>query len=206
MYNDIKINQVKRFCGIKMNTMNRSRIYFVLLLGFIFLMANGCKKILDTIPSPETGFVTDVDNNVYKTVKIGSHWWMAENLKVTKYRDGNYIPNVTDSTEWANKKSGAYCVYDPSNTNNKPPGLLYNWYVVTDSNNIAPAGWHIASDQEWKDLEIFLGMSQSDANKTNWRGTHEGEKLKVASPQGWTLYGNVWSTNKTSALKHLYKR
>ena len=124
--------------------------------------------------------LTDIDGNVYKTVKIGNQRWMAENLKVTHYRDGTAaIPNVTDGTAWGLLATGAYCIYN-NNAGNEVDtyGTLYNWYAVTDSRNIAPEGWHVPTDEEWKGLEIFLGMSQSEADDAaNHRGTNEGSKL-----------------------------
>lgn len=121
--------------------------------------------------------VTDIDGNVYKTVKIGNQWWMAENLKVTRYRNGDPIPNVTDYSQWMNLTTGAQCAYGNKPANADIYGLLYNWYAVSDSRNIAPAGWHVPTDEEWKQLEMALGMSRSQADGTGRRGTNEGSKL-----------------------------
>lgn len=124
------------------------------------------------------GPVTDIDGNVYETVQIGNQVWMAENLKVMHYRNGDVIQNVTDGTQWSNLASGAYCSYDNDDSNISTYGLLYNWYAVDDSRSLAPAGWHIPSDEEWKELEMYLGMSQSEADDRGLRGTNEGGKLK----------------------------
>jgi uncharacterized protein (TIGR02145 family) len=121
--------------------------------------------------------VTDIDGNVYKTVTIGDQVWMAENLKVTHYRNGDPILNVTSESEWETLTSGAYCHYDNDIENVATYGRLYNWYAVDDSRNIAPSGWHVPTDAEWKQLEMALGMSQSEADDTGWRGTNEGSKL-----------------------------
>ena len=125
------------------------------------------------------GTVTDIDGNVYQTLVIGDQEWMAENLKVTHYRNGDIIPNVTGSMAWAfpNLWTGAYCVYDNDPLHADTYGNLYNWYAVDDSRNIAPVGWHLPTDEEWMELEIYLGMSVSDANSTGYRGTNEGSKL-----------------------------
>lgn len=122
-------------------------------------------------------WIIDIGGNVYQTVKIGDQWWMAENLKVTHYRNGDAIPNVTDGTEWTNLTTGAYCEYDNNSENVETYGRLYNWYAVNDSRNIAPEGWHVPSDEEWKQLEMYLGMSQSEADNTGWRGTDQGSQL-----------------------------
>lgn len=138
---------------------------------------------------PETGTVTDIDGNVYQTIKIGDQWWMAENLKVTHYRNGDPIPNVTGSVQWAGLTTGAYCEYNNNANNVATYGRLYNWYAVNDGRNIAPEGWHVPSDAEWKQLEMYLGMNQVQANATGWRGTNEGGKLKEAGTEHW------WSPN-----------
>jgi uncharacterized protein (TIGR02145 family) len=125
-----------------------------------------------------SGTVTDIDGNVYTTVTIGTQVWMAENLKVTKYRDGTAIPNVTDGSAWAALTTGAYCIYNNNASNEVDTyGALYNWYAAVDVHNIAPTGWHVPTDAEWKELEKALGMSQAEADGTGYRGTNEGSKL-----------------------------
>lgn len=168
-----------------------------LILLTTYLLINGCKKEeQQTSVQKETGTVTDVDGNVYTTIKIGNQWWMAEDLKVTKYRNGNPIAKIqNDKDAWSIDSTGAYC--DNVDNAQKVIGKFYNAYAVANSNTIAPAGWHIPSDEEWKELEKNLGMSQADADKINWRGSREAEKLKIESPEGWTRYGDVWSTNET---------
>ena len=121
--------------------------------------------------------VTDFDGNVYQTVQIGDQLWMAENLKVTHYRNGDPIPNVTSNSTWAGLSSGAYCYYNNDQNNANTYGALYKWFAVDDSRNIAPEGWHVPTDEEIKELEMALGMSQSEADDTGYRGTNEGSKL-----------------------------
>lgn len=174
----------------------------LILFGILFVFF-ACKKNTDTAPATETGSVTDIDNNVYRTVKIGSQWWMAEDLKTRRYRDGSYLlMSQSDSAAWSSDTTGAYC--DVKDNNQVIIGKLYNWYAVNNSKGLAPAGWHVATDADWKELEKHLGMSQSDADKTSWRGDHEGDKLKVASPAEWVQYGTIWSTNESGfgALPH----
>jgi len=171
-----------------------SNIISINFLVLIFLLVfNACKKDSETVKALETGTVTDIDNNVYKTVKIGNQWWMAENLNVKKYSDGYSIPKG-DQSNWSNDVSGLYSKISETDST---PGLLYNWYTINNSHIIAPAGWHIPTDDEWKALEKYLGMSQSNVDKTSWRGTNEGDKLKVQAPKGWSEYENVWGTNES---------
>jgi uncharacterized protein (TIGR02145 family) len=126
----------------------------------------------------EVGSVTDIDGNIYRTVIIGEQEWMAENLKVTHYRDDTEIPNITDNAAWAALTTEAYTIYNNNSANEVDTyGALYNWYAVNDSRNIAPEGWHTPTDDEWKELEMYLGMSQADADIEGWRGTHESSKL-----------------------------
>jgi uncharacterized protein (TIGR02145 family) len=106
--------------------------------------------------------VTDYDGNVYQIVLIGGQCWMMENLKVTHYRNGDPIPHVPNIGEWYGLSSGAYCDYNNDPGNVETYGRLYNWYAVDDSRNIAPEGWHVPTDDEWKQLEMYLGMSQAE--------------------------------------------
>jgi uncharacterized protein (TIGR02145 family) len=118
-----------------------------------------------------TGTVTDIDGNVYKTIKIGNQWWMAENLKVTHYRNSDPITHVEDDTEWADLITGAWCVYDNQDSYKNIYGLLYNWYVVDDSRNIAPEGWHVPTDEEWQELVNHLDGSSVAGGKLKETGT-----------------------------------
>ena len=129
--------------------------------------------------------VTDIDGNTYQTIQIGDQCWMAENLKVTHYRNGDPIPCITSNSDWGSLTTGAYCNYDNNASNVAIYGRLYNWYAVNDNRNIAPEGWHLPSDAEWKQLEMYLGMSQTEADKTDWRGTNEGGKLKENGTLHW---------------------
>jgi uncharacterized protein (TIGR02145 family) len=143
--------------------------------------------------------VTDIDGNVYQTVTIGTQVWMAENLKVIHYRNGDPIPNVVDGSTWAGLTTGAYCEYNNDPVNVASYGRLYNWYAVDnwyadDSRNIAPAGWHVPSDDEWQTLVDYLGGSSvaggklKEADTTHWlepntRATNESGF--TALPGGW---------------------
>ena len=120
--------------------------------------------------------VTDIDGNVYKTVKIGNQIWMAENLKTTRYNDGTQIPNVTNSYEWSKLTTGAYCYYDNNYSNNAIYGKLYNWYAV-GTGKLVPKGWHVPTDAEWETLITYLGGEDI-----------AGRKMK--STKGWETSGD----------------
>ena len=111
--------------------------------------------------------VTDIDGNVYKTVKIGNQEWMAENLNVEHYRNGDVIPTENEIEEEIDVKkdvkkngystSGRWSYYENDSENGKTYGKLYNWDAVNDPRGLAPEGWHIPTDAEWKELEDSLG-------------------------------------------------
>ncbi len=132
--------------------------------------------------------VTDIDGNTYRTVEIGNQVWMAENLKVEHYQNGDPIANLSESIadgyDWTNATYGAYCNYKKDSQYIGTYGYLYNWYAVNDSRGLAPEGWHVPSDEEWKQLEIYLGMNQSSADGKYWRG-NIGGKLKEAGTSHW---------------------
>jgi uncharacterized protein (TIGR02145 family) len=138
----------------------------------------------DNFYSFETGAVTDIDGNIYKTVKIGNQWWMAEDLKVTHYRNGDSIPNIRINAKWAILTTGALCSY---NNDNKLTiyGRLYNWYAVDDNRHIAPAGWHVPSDSEWQALINYLGG-----------GSIAGGKMKETGTIHWPI-PNTGATNES---------
>jgi len=149
------------------------------------------------------GTVTDVDGNVYKTVKIGGQWWMAQNLKVKHYRNGDEIPNITDNTGWTNLTTGAYCNYNNDVNNATTYGSLYNWYAVNDSRSIAPAGWHVPSDAEWQKLVDYLGGASVAGGKmketgtTHWKSPNTGatnESGFAALPGGYRYYNGTFAT------------
>jgi uncharacterized protein (TIGR02145 family) len=163
----------------------------VFFLFFLFALIAGCSKD-DGSSVPFTGTMTDTDGNVYTTVKIGDQWWMAENLRVARYSNGDSIPMIgTENSDsvWATCSSGAYCILDAKF------GFLYNFKALTDSRSLAPAGWHVPSDDEWKELELYLGMPVSEANKLNWRGTSEGDKMKAAggNTSDWAKSADIYT-------------
>lgn len=131
---------------------------------------------LSNVPSDATepndsSSLTDIDGNVYKTIKIGDQWWMAENLKVTHYSNGDPIPLVTSSNEWGSLSTGAYCSYNNDEGNVATYGRYYNWYATVDSRNIAPEGWHVPTDVEWQTLAEYLGGSAIAGGKMKETGT-----------------------------------
>jgi uncharacterized protein (TIGR02145 family) len=124
-----------------------------------------------TVNKKNYSTVTDIDGNVYKTVQIGNQVWMAENLKVTHYRNGDAIPEVTKNDQWDKLKTGAFCVFNNDAANGRKYGKLYNWYAVSDYRDISPIGWHIPTYQEWEILVNYLSGEESAGGKLKEAGT-----------------------------------
>jgi len=168
-------------------------ILFITLVSFVILMAFvSCKKneVIET-PVPQTDSILDVDNNYITVVKIGEQWWTAEDLMVTHYRDNSAIALLDQPAEWASRAAGY------AKSNNRTSGYYYNKAAVNHPSQLAPAGWHIATEEDWKKLETYLGMSETEITQIGWRGNILAGKLKVASPKGWPAYQNVWSKNES---------
>jgi uncharacterized protein (TIGR02145 family) len=106
----------------------------------------------------ETGTVEDAEGNVYKTIGIGSQIWMAENLKTTRYRNGDLIGTTNPSTQdISGENTPRYqWAYNDDESNAAIYGRLYTWHAVTDSRNVCPAGWHVPTDSEWTILTGYL--------------------------------------------------
>jgi uncharacterized protein (TIGR02145 family) len=127
-----------------------------------------------TFTTPAT--ITDIDNNIYETVKIGNQQWMTENLKTTKYSNGDLIGTTTPATlDISNESSPKYqWVYDSFESNADIYGRLYTGYVVTDSRGLCPTGWHVPSDAELTALitglggESIAGSKLKEAGTTHW--------------------------------------
>jgi len=135
----------------------------------------------------------DFDGNYYDTVVIGNQTWFKENLKTTKYNNGDPIYLVSDNIKWSNFPAGAYCWYDNNQTHKDTYGALYNWKAVT-SGLLCPDGWHAPSQTEWEELIAFLGGRYDGGGKlkeigsTHWISQSErttNESGFTALPGGY---------------------
>ena len=115
--------------------------------------------------------VSDIDGNIYKIVTIGNQKWTKSNLNVSRYRNGDPIPQVQDPTQWGNLTTGAWCYNNNSTTNGIVYGKLYNWYAVSDLRGLAPQGYHIPTDAEWIILTDYLGGGNVAGGKMKEIGT-----------------------------------
>ncbi len=185
--------------------LNRMKIKWTasILIIVVLINSTGCGK--DNPPKPNNplngrttaifnpdktyGTVTGIDGNIYKTIVIGTQTWMAENLRVTHYQNGDEIPNVTDNTTWKNLATGAYCNYN--NTTDLDTiatyGRLYNWYAVTDSRKLAPKGWHVPTISDWDRLIDYLGGDTIASNKLKEVGDlHWADPFESTNSSGFT--------------------
>jgi Fibrobacter succinogenes major domain (Fib_succ_major). len=186
----------------------------ILAVGMIFSF--GCNKSSDPVTQGPGG------NTGATTVTIGTQVWTAVNLNVETYRNGNLIPQVQDSAQWANLTTGAWCYYNNAPAIGNTYGKLYNWYAVNDSRGLAPAGWHIPSDTEWTTLTNYLGGESVAGGKlkdtTLWQSPNTGATNSsgfTAFPGGDRLgsgdygdigkYGSFWSASGPSVYNAWYR-
>lgn len=139
---------------------------------------------------------TDLDGNIYSVVLVGNQKVMGQNLRVSRYRNGNTILTGLSSAEWQSTNQGAYVA---SGSKSDEYGYLYNFYAV--SNELCPDGWHVPSDQEWKDLEQQLGMEPEVLENYGYRGTDQGGQLKstgtIENGDGLWYAPNTGATNSS---------
>ena len=182
-------------------------IYQHIIFVVFLIITFSCKKNDSSISQKGSGInfnkdltygsMTDQEGNVYKTIKIGLQTWMAENLRTTKYRNGERIANITDDGTWDTTYSGAYCWYNNDSISNRDIyGALYNFYAVNDSRNIAPIGWHIPTDTEWTTLTDYLAGSEY--------GALPGYKMREDGSSHWyTIIGTGPGTYNESGFTGL---
>lgn len=166
------------------------------------------------------GFISDYDGNVYRTVKIGSQIWMAENLKTAHYRNGIRIPNFFNEELWTNTKTGAYCLNKNDSVGYKKTyGALYNFYAVADSNNLCPEGWHVPTQSECMTLINYLGgkdaagirlkdnrtglwniKDKQAGNESGFSGLPAGGRGKKGPVDEVGNYATWWSSSSVDSL------
>lgn len=157
----------------QMNNLIPDTVYFVRAYATnIKGTAYGNVQSFRTMKSVTYG-VTDIDGNNYPVVKIGEQYWLRKNLRVTRYRTGDPIANVTADAQWKILVTGAFCRYDNLAVNDTIYGNFYNGYALADSRGICPTGWHVPTDLEWETLGDFLGGNNIAGEKLKSTGTIE---------------------------------
>jgi len=167
--------------------------------GQLLSSKNGVPKWSNLNTTPIT---TDVDGNQYSSVRIGSQIWMKENLKVTKYNNGDVIPMIEDGNAWGQTSIGAMCYYNNDGSIADIFGGIYNFYAVSDSRKLCPIGWHVPTQNDWKDLTYNLDPT------TDVSGTSSTAGGKLKSLEYWSSPSGYSSSNSTqfSALPSGYRR
>jgi len=172
-----------------------NRISLLLILSLLA----GCNSGSDKDQNIEQ--VRDIDENFYNIIQIGNQVWMSENLKTTTYSDGTPIPMVEDYEEWASLSLPAYSWYNNDSLNAEDYGALYNFYAV-ESEKLCPDGWHVPSDEDWIELESFLGVAESGGGAlkeegiSHWK-TPNAQATNVsgftARPGGYRSYNGTFN-------------
>ncbi|HLN73932.1 MAG TPA: FISUMP domain-containing protein [Prolixibacteraceae bacterium] len=162
-----------------------------------YVIKNGRVLYGNLVSFKTNDLITDIDGNTYNTITIGNQEWMAENLRTTRFANGDPIATTTPATlpimyytdpvyQWA---------YDGLEKNATKYGRLYTWYAVMDRRRLCPDGWHIPSDAEWTELENYL-----ISNRYNYDGTNSRNKvaLALASTKGWSYCESSGSPGNNS--------
>ena len=200
----------------------------IIVVGLFTLV--GCKKDEGNSSSgiQNGSGVTDIDGNIYTSVIIGNQEWMVENLRTTKYSDGTPIPNdtVVDSLNYL--PSGACFNFEYDSKYESTYGKLYNWYAV-ETGKLAPKGWHVPTDAEWKVLTDYLAANGHTGtegtalkSKSGWNDNWHGTSGNGTDNYGWNGlpggfgsyngnftsiggYGTFWSSSEYSTLYAWYR-
>jgi len=163
--------------------------YLLLLSLTLVVIATGCKK--DPFVTDNSGTFTDSrDNHEYPWIRIGQQIWMAQNLAYLPYVNPSSVISVTEARSYVYGYQGTKTTEAMATSNYDNYGGLYNYEAAKIG---CPDGWHLPTDEEWKTMEMFLGMSQADADKTGLRESGTvGLKLKAT-----TAWGENQNTNSS---------
>lgn len=196
-----------------------ARTYGLWAALFILLNLTGC------IDNAEYGITSDIEGNEYKTIVIGEQEWHAENLRASKFNDGSEIPLITEDDIWSSLTTPGYCWMNHDSAKYTPVyGALYNWHAVK-SGKLCPAGWRVASDEDWASLINFLasvGYSGKEGRalkaKTKWQsGSRGNNKYGFNALPGGARYnftgkfifegynGYWWTSTEHSTEHALYR-
>lgn len=172
---------------------------FIIIIFFILSSCNKEKKVEQELSNsstsdcnknyfnPEVNYstITDIEGNIYKTVQINNQIWMAENLKTTKFSNGDSIKKISSSDMWISYSQSAWCHLSFDEKNDCHLGKLYNFYSIQDNRNVCPTGWHVPTNNDWYILCQALGGFG-----------YAGSKMKVPSTYFWQE-NNTASNNQS---------
>jgi uncharacterized protein (TIGR02145 family) len=175
---------------------NSIKFKIVPLIILILQLLSGCEK-----DKGNSGLPVDGDGNKYETVAIGTQTWLTENLKTTKYINGDPIPLVTDNSAWTDINRGAYCWYENNINYKEVYGALYNGYAAQTNDFICPTGYHVPILDEWMELVNYLEDAPEEAmlsfniNQIGWRVWNGSFNQH---PSSWWIYASDGSSHKIS--------
>jgi uncharacterized protein (TIGR02145 family) len=158
---------------------HKNKVLFKILIVVIIFSFNNNKSFSQ---------VTDIEGNIYKTVLIDNQEWIAENLNVEHYCNGDIIPQIQDENQWKLLTTGAWCYQENNPENGKSFGKLYNWYAVNDPRGLAPKGWHIPSDADYTKLTSYLGGEEVAGGKLKATTLWESPNTGASNESGFTAF------------------
>jgi len=207
---------------------NLNYLFWIGLFSFSIV---ACLKLDPIPPKPvlkisDGPSLIDIDSNQYNTVVINTQTWTTSNLKVTKYRNGDVIPEVQDSISWKTLTTGAWCYYKNKISNDSIYGKLYNWHAINDPRGIAPTGYHIPSDAEWKVMSNYLGDQSvvgikmkatsgwgpvgfsegNGSNSSKFFGLPGGTRKETAKFDYLGYFGYWWTSSTTSFVDSAWSK
>lgn len=208
-----------------------------LILGIAFLFGctsnNNSNSDSTTYSYTQGEIATDIEGNTYPTIvtNCSNQRWMQKNLNVSRYKNGDVIPQVTDPAQWNGLTTGAWCYYNNNSILGPIYGKLYNWFAVIDPRGLAPQGWHIPSDAEWTTFttclggdfsprgELVAGGKMKEVGTTHWQtpntdatntsgfsGLPGGLRQSGGSGFAFGLNGAWWSSTSLLDNQNAYSR
>ena len=145
--------------------------------------------------------VTDIDGNVYNTISIGTQTWTRENLKTTRFSNGDEIPTTTSAVN-NNWMSLYQWYYDDDTANINTYGRLYSWIAVYDERNVCPAGWRVPANSDWEKLALALGGDSIAGGKMKETGTAHwtSTDTSVTNSSGFTALAGGFRGNPSGFI------
>ncbi len=157
-------------------------------------------SVAETVTTLETPpfIVEDIDGNEYETRVYGNQRWFTQNLRSSAFANGDPIPFVEPGFEWSGTREPARSIYMNDPDTPEIFGQLYNWYAASDTRNICPQDWHVASDEDWKELEMFLGLPANQVDIEGARGANInlGGIMRAEGSDFW-VQPNEGATNES---------
>jgi len=176
--------------GLSSNTTYYMRAYAKTPNGVYYSSVDTVKT--DSLYLASGNGVTDIDGNTYTSIIVGDMEWTVKNLRVSKFNNGDAIPYVANGSSWSSTSTSAFTYYSSDPTYNLLFGKWYNWYAISDSRKLCPTGWHVATNQEWQDLQTCLGGPTLagdilKSTSSNWNNANTGtnEIGFSAEPSGY---------------------